>query len=265
MNLGDWVGLGWIVGTIFVSFAAVGAGIIIAELFGRQYAVLWIVAIQGAFQILISFTSAQFVSLVLGGVTFITIAGSLIYPTLELGQNYLNEFYGFKISRTSVNAQLVCRIMTALLLLFLFLLPYPPGFEQNHAQFLSLNKIVPRIAVASIIATWITGMVMVYVYDIVRNMTGDRMLWLRAVSANIVSMTVNSVLFVIMAFAGVLSVAVLTNMVLIQILFKFIDSFFELGFLYALRSLKDRGMLQSGNAEQVLMDDTLAGKKTSPV
>ncbi len=245
MNLGDWVGLGWIVGTIFVSFAAVGIGIIVSEVFGRQYAFMWIVAIQGAFQVLISFTSAQFVGLVLGGVTFITIAGSLIYPTLELGQNYLNEFYGFKVSRTSVNAQLVCRVLTALLLLFLFLLPYPAKFEQNHADFLNLNKIVPRIAVASIIATWVTGMVMVYVYDMVRNLTGEKMLWLRAVSANVVSMTVNSIMFVLLAFAGVMSVAVLTNMILIQILFKFIDSFFELGFLYALRSLKARGFLRN--------------------
>jgi len=244
MNLGDWVGLGWIVGTIFVSFAAVGIGIVVSEIFGGEYAVLWIVAIQGAFQILISFTSAQFVGLVLGGTTFITIAGSLIYPTLELGQNYLNEFYGLKISRTSVNAQLVCRILTALLLLFLFLLPYPAKFEHNHSEFLNLNKIVPRIAVASIIATWVTGMVMVYVYDIVRNLTGEKMLWLRAVSANVVSMAVNSVLFVLLAFSGVMSVAVLTNMILIQILFKFIDSFFELGFLYALRSLKASGFLR---------------------
>jgi queuosine precursor transporter len=252
MNLGDWVGLVWIVGTIFVSFAAVGIGIICAEIFGREYAVIWIVAIQGAFQILISFTSTQFVGLVLGGVTFITIAGSLIYPTLELGQNYLNEFYGLKISRTSVNAQLVCRVMTALLLLFLFLLPYPAKFEQNHHEFLDLNKIVPRIAIASIIATWITGMVMVYVYDMVRNVTGDKMLWLRAVSANIVSMAANSVLFVLLAFTGAVSVAVLTNMVLIQILFKFVDSFFELGFLYTLRSLKSRGVLRNAGAEPAL-------------
>ena len=89
----------------------------------------------------------------------------------------------------------------------------------------------------------ITGLVMVYVYDFVRKLTGDKMMWLRAVSANVVSMAVNSVLFVIMAFAGALSVTVLINMILIQILFKFIDSFFELGFLYGLRSLKDRGVL----------------------
>jgi hypothetical protein len=265
MNLGDWVGLGWIVGTIFVSFAAVGIGIIVAEMFGRQYAVLWIIAIQGAFQVFISFTSAQFVSLVLGGVTFITIAGSLVYPTLELGQNYLNEFYGFKVSRTSVNAQLLCRIMTALLLLFLFILPYPASFDQNHAQFVSLNKIVPRIAIASIIATWITGMVMVYVYELVRNMTGDKMLWLRAVSANVVSMTVNSILFVLMAFTGALSVAVLTNMILIQILFKFIDSFFELGFLYGLRALKDRGILNAGGAAHDGLGGAIATEKPASV
>lgn len=249
--LSDWFGLVWITGTIFASFAAVGIGIIMAEIFGRQYAVLWVVGIQGAFQIFISFTSAQFVGLVLGGVTFITIAGSLVYPTLELGQNYLSEFYGMKVSRTSVHAQMLCRIMTSILLLFLFLLPYPSNFEPNHSAFLTLNKIVPRIAIASIIATWITGLVMVYVYDAVRNLTGDRMMWLRAVSANVVSMAVNSVLFVVMAFAGALSSGVLVNMILIQILFKFIDSFFELGFLYGLRSLKDRGILSS-SAEPIL-------------
>ncbi len=262
MMLSDWIGLVWIVGTIFVSFAAVGIGIIMAEIFGRQYAVLWIVGIQGAFQILISFTSAQFVGLVLGGVTFITIAGSLIYPTLELGQNYLSEFYGLKVSRTSVHAQMVCRIITSLLLLFLFLLPYPSNFEQNHSAFVSLNKIVPRIAVASIIATWITGLVMVYVYDLVRKMTDGKMMWLRAVSANIVSMAVNSVLFVIMAFAGVMSVSLLVNMILIQILFKFIDSFFELGFLYGLRALKERGVLNvSGTTD---LSEDLATASSGP-
>ncbi|MGE0845504.1 MAG: queuosine precursor transporter [Flavobacteriaceae bacterium] len=251
MIFAEWAGLWWIVATIFVSFLAVGTGIIIAELVGRKYAVLWIVAIQGAFQVMISFTSAQFVGLVIGGVTFVTIAGSLIYPTLELGQNYLSEFYGEKVSRTSVNAQLICRIITALLLAFLFLLPFPPGFEGNNESFLGLNKIVPRIAVASIIATWITGLVMVYVYEKVRQMTGGRWMWVRALSANITSMTVNSILFVLFAFVGVMNTTVLTNMILIQILFKFIDSFFELGFLYALRSLKERGVLNIGQGDAV--------------
>ena len=185
MVLSDWVGLAWIVGAICFCFASVGIGIIAAEVFGREHAVLWIVGLQCAFQILISFTSAQFVGLTIAGVTFITIAGSLIYPTIELGANYLNEFYGLKVSRTSVNAQLVCRVVTSIVLGFLFLLPSATGYEQNHAEFLNLNKIVPRIAAASIIATWITGLVMVYVYDVVRARTGDKKLWLRAVCAAI--------------------------------------------------------------------------------
>lgn len=244
MFFSEWMGLVWIVGTIFVCFFTVAVGIIIAELFGRQHAVAWIVGLQCAFQILIAFTSAQFVGLVIGGVTFITIAGSLIYPTIELGANYLNEFYGLKVSRTSVNAQMAFRILASLLLVFLFILPFPPGFEKNNADFLSLNKIVPRITGASIIATWVTGLVMVYVYDVVRNWTKGEKLWLRSLTSNITSMMVNSVLFVVLAFAGVLSISVLVNMILIQILFKFIDSFLEVGFLYGLQSLKARGLLQ---------------------
>lgn len=248
MFFSEWMGLVWIVGTIFVCFFTVGVGIIIAEVFGRQHAVAWIVGLQCAFQILIAFTSAQFVGLVLGGVTFITIAGSLIYPTIELGANYLNEFYGLKVSRSSVNAQMVFRILASLLLLFLFILPFPPGFEKNNADFLSLNKIVPRITGASIIATWVTGLVMVYVYDLVRTWTKGKKLWLRSLTSNITSMMVNSVLFVALAFVGVLPVNVLINMILVQILFKFIDSFLEVGFLYGLRGMKARGLLERGSA-----------------
>ncbi|HUZ32406.1 MAG TPA: queuosine precursor transporter [Xanthobacteraceae bacterium] len=254
MILGESLGLVWIIGTICFCFAAVGIGIIVSEIFGRQHAVLWIVGLQCAFQILISFTSAEFVALSIGGVAFITIAGSLIYPTIELGANYLNEFYGLEVSRTSVNAQLVCRVITSAVLAFLFLLPTPAGFEQNHHDFVHLNQIVPRIAAASIVATWVTGMVMVYVYDLVRIWTNGRMLWLRAVSSNVVSMAANSVLFVLLAFAGVMSTDVLMKMVLVQILFKFIDSFFELGFLYALRALKARGFLR--NAAQPALAGT---------
>lgn len=249
MIFSEWIGLVWIVGTICFCFAAVGIGIIAAEIFGREHAVLWIVGLQCAFQILISFTSAQFVGLTIAGITFITIAGSLIYPTIELGANYLNEFYGLKVSRTSVNAQLVCRVVTSVVLAFLFLLPAAPGYEQNHADFLNLNKIVPRIAAASIIATWVTGLVMVYVYDLVRARTGDRMLWFRAVTANVVSMFVNSILFVALAFAFVLPMNVLLNMIAVQILFKFIDTFLELGFLYGLRELKSRGALVRRDTE----------------
>ncbi|MGN6462814.1 MAG: queuosine precursor transporter [Pseudolabrys sp.] len=249
MIFSEWIGLVWIVGTICFCFAAVGIGIIAAEIFGREHAVLWIVGLQCAFQILISFTSAQFVGLTIAGITFITIAGSLIYPTIELGANYLNEFYGLKVSRTSVNAQLVCRVVTSVVLAFLFLLPAAPGYEQNHADFLNLNKIVPRIAAASIIATWVTGLVMVYVYDLVRARTGDRMLWFRAVTANVGSMFVNSILFVALAFAFVLPMNVLLNMIAVQILFKFIDTFLELGFLYGLRELKSRGALVRRDTE----------------
>ena len=244
----EWMGLVWIIGTIFVCFLTVAIGIIIAEIFGRENAVAWIVGLQCAFQILIAFTSAQFVGLVLGGVTFITIAGSLIYPTIELGANYLNEFYGLKVSRSSVNAQMVFRVLASLLLVFLFVLPFPPGFEKNNADFLSLNKIVPRITAASITATWVTGLVMVYVYDLVRTWTKGKKLWLRSLTSNITSMIVNSVLFVVLAFVGVLSVNVLVNMILIQILFKFIDSFLEVGFLYGLQALKARGLLQRRTA-----------------
>jgi queuosine precursor transporter len=87
--------------------------------------------------------------------------------------------------------------------------------------------------------------VMVYVYDQVRVWTNGRMLWLRAVTSNVVSMAVNSVLFVVLAFAGVMTTDVLTKMIVVQILFKFIDSFFELGFLYALRAVKSRGWLNA--------------------
>ncbi len=254
--LGDWTGIAWIVGTIFVCFTAIGVGIIMAEVFGRENAVLWIVGLQCAFQMLISFSSALFVGLDVAGIAFLTIAGSLIYPTIELGSNYLNEFYGLKVSRTSVNAQMVSRVLTSLLLLFLFLLPTAPGYEQNHADFVALNDIVPRISGASIAATWVGGLVMVYVYAAVMKRTKGKHLWLRAISANVVAMAVNSVLFVVFAFAGVLSVAVLINMIAIQVLFKFIDSFLELGFLYGMQQLKASGRLDRSKVEELVSTET---------
>jgi hypothetical protein len=53
-------------------------------------------------------------------------------------------------------------------------------------------------------------------------------------------------------------------MILIQILFKFIDSFFELGFLYGLRALKDRGILQVGGGAQDIVGDGIATPKSAP-
>ena len=243
---GPWSGVPNLLLTCIFGLLTISVGCLLAEKFGKKYAPFVIVGLMGGLQIMVSFTSSKFVGLSVGGVEYFIVAGSLMYPILALGEDYLNEFYGPKIAKSSVYAQFIVRALSTLFLIWLIFLPAPSFNSENFGTFKNLMGIVPRVAISSMLATYVGGIINVNLFDFVKRRTEGGMLWLRTFVSTATGLFVNAIIFTLLAFAFVVPASKLIEMILISVIVRLITGVLEIVFLYSMSYFRDKGyILQS--------------------
>ena len=211
-----------------------------AEKQGKEKAPYIMVGVMVGLQMMVSFTSSKNCSLMLNNRDFFIIAGSLMYPILACGDDYLNEFYGKDIAKCSVNSQLITRILSTLYLVWLIHLPCPVGDTENYNMFATLMNVVPRVTVASIIATYIGGILNVNIFSKIKEKTDGKMLWLRTFISTAVGLLFNIVLFTLIAFIGVKTFSQMLQMMFISVVIRIFTAFIEIAFLYVMKIMNKR-------------------------
>lgn len=256
---GPWSGIPNLLITVILGLVVISAGIYLSEKFGKQYAPLVMVGLMSGLQIMVSFTSGKFVTLNMGGKEFFIIAGSLMYPVLALGEDFLNEFYGPKVAKSSIYAQFISRALTTLFLIWLIYLPEPTFKAGNFEIFKTLMGIVPRVAIASMLATYVGGLINVNIFDRIKKKTGGSLLWLRTVTSTVVGLFVNAIVFTLLAFAGTVPASAMLEMVLISVTVRTITGFIEVPFLYILTGLRDKGYILK--SDEPILISPLSGQE----
>lgn len=244
---GPWSGIPNLLITGALSLIVIAIGAVLCDKVAKKYSSIVFVGLMVGLQIMVSFTSGKFVALTVGGKEFIIIAGSLMYPVLACGDDYLNEFYGEKIARASVQSQFIARILTTIFLIWLIFLPEPAIKEGNFVMFRDLMGIVPRVAASSITATYIGGILNVNIFAKIKEKTGSKMLWLRTLVSTLTGLTVNAIVFTFLAFSFTMPLQALLEMVFISVVVRSATGFLELIFLYTMTYLKDKGYILSEN------------------
>jgi len=240
---GPWSGIPNVALTLFFGLVFIVIAAIWADRFGKGYAPVILVGLMAGLQMLVSVTSAKNVGLYFGGQSFFIIAGSLMFPILACGEDYINEFYGRDVAKASVLAQLIIRVLSTLFLVWIIFLPSPPNGEANYSMFATLMGVVPRVAASSIIASYIGGILNVNIFAKIKKQTGGKKLWLRTFVSTFVGLTTNAVLFTLLAFVGLRTVDQMLQMVFISVSVRLFTGFLELGFLYFMKYLRDKGFI----------------------
>lgn len=238
--LGRWSGIPNLLITILGGLIMICIAAVFAERRGKNKAPFIMVGVMTGLQMMVSFTSSKNCALTIWGKEFFIIAGSLMYPILACGDDYLNEFYGKEIAKSSVYAQLITRILTTIYLIWLICLPCPTGEETNYEMFATLMNVVPRVTIASIIATYIGGILNVHVFDRIKKSTDGKMLWLRTFASTAIGLITNVVLFTLLAFIGIKSVEQMVQMILISLVIRIFTAFVEIGFLYLMKIIRPK-------------------------
>lgn len=158
-------------------------------------------------------------------------AGTFIYPITFTLRDLAHKTVGVAGTRVLILTAAVINIVMAFAFWFTAQLPADPlvGPQTSYAEVLSP---VWRIVVASILAEVIAELIDTEIYQLWVTRVTRRYQWARVLVSNVVSVPIDSVIFGIVAFAGVLPPEVVTDIIIVNILVKGATTLVSLPLIY---------------------------------
>ena len=150
--------------------------------------------------------------LVLSGATF-------IFPISYIFGDILTEVYGYRASRKIIWSGFAALIFMSFCYWIVQILPTAPSWPNQNAYELILGS-VPRIVLASMVAYFAGEFTNSYILSKMKVRMQGKQLWVRTIGSTVVGEGVDSVLFVLIAFAGILPLNILFTIIISIYLFK---------------------------------------------
>ncbi len=155
--------------------------------------------------------------ILLGGLTL--DAAVTLFPLTYILGDVFTEIYGFRRTKCVIWLGFSCNFLAALVYLLTIHLPYPE-YWQNQQAFETVLGITPRIFLASLTGYLFGEFSNSFVLSKLKIATKGKMLWLRTILSTFVGEALDTVLFVLISFLGILPTQVLWTMMLCQYVFK---------------------------------------------
>lgn len=150
---------------------------------------------------------------------FIFTGGILLFPVTYIFGDVLTEVYGYARARQVIWAGFGANLLMAGFLELVIQLPAAPSWE-FQSEFETALGLVPRIVAASIIGYWAGEFSNSFVLAKLKLWSNGRHLWVRTIGSTVVGQAVDSVLFVLIAFWGILPVSTIITTTWSAYIFK---------------------------------------------
>ncbi|PIN77197.1 transporter [Candidatus Woesearchaeota archaeon CG10_big_fil_rev_8_21_14_0_10_34_8] len=145
--------------------------------------------------------------------------GTLLFPLTYIFGDILTEVYGYKRSRRVIWIGFFCVILMALVYAIVGFLPSAADWGMQDA-YMSILGIVPRIVLASLIAYFAGEFSNSFILAKMKIWTKGKWLWTRTIGSTIVGEGVDTLLFVVIAFAGLMPNSLLIAIIISNYVFK---------------------------------------------
>jgi len=153
----------------------------------------------------------------LGPATF--TAGILVFPISYIFGDILTEVYGFNRARRVIYLGLLANVFMAGVMWLAIYLPPASGWHLQH-EFEAIYRLIPRIVIGSL-AGYVAGeLVNSLIMSVLKVRTKGRHLWIRTISSTLLGQFVDTVVFVVVAFAGVFAPPLLVAATISAWIFK---------------------------------------------
>jgi len=172
-------------------------------------------------------------------------AGILVFPLSYAFNDVISEVYGFAAMRTVILLGFLGNLITVLAILLAGVLPSAP-FWQLQSSYQAILGFTPRLLVASFTAYLVGETVNSWVFVRIKELTHERYLWMRAIGSTAVGEALDTMLFVLIAFTGIIPTNLLLVAMLTQWVIKVVYEVIATPFTYAVV-----GMLKRQTAEAV--------------
>jgi queuosine precursor transporter len=150
----------------------------------------------------------------------LTISGAeLLFPITYIFGDVFTEVYGYKESRRAIWIGFLASALLSAAGALAVALPADPGWH-NQAAFETVFGLVPRFVAASLIAYWVGEFANAFTLARLKVMTRGRWLWTRTIGSTVVGQGFDTVLVMIISFAGTVSTNTLIRLTLSSYLIK---------------------------------------------
>ena len=146
-------------------------------------------------------------------------AGIVVFPISYLLADVLTEVYGFRAARRVIWLGFFCNLLAVLAIWIGGLLPAAPFWDGQSAYERILGA-TPRILAASFAAYLVGEFANTMIMSRLKVAMAGRHLWLRAIASTLVGQGLDSMVFVTLAFFGIMPFGFLLGAILTQWLVK---------------------------------------------
>jgi queuosine precursor transporter len=145
--------------------------------------------------------------------------GTILFPLSYIFGDILTEVYGYSRSRKVIWLGFICALMMSVTLSIVGALPPSPDWANQDAYSVILGQ-TPRIVFASLVAYFAGEFSNSFTLAKLKVRTQGRHLWLRTIGSTLIGQVLDTVLFVAIAFIGVLPNNLLLPIVVSNYIFK---------------------------------------------
>jgi queuosine precursor transporter len=136
---------------------------------------------------------------------FVVPAGTVtIFPLSYVIANVITEVYGFSRTRQVIWLGFACNLLAVGVIYMTQLLP-GAGFWDGQDAYERILGFVPRLLLASFIAYLVGEFVNAFILARMKILTKGRYLWTRTIGSSTVGQGIDSLIFVSIAFVGVIA------------------------------------------------------------
>lgn len=146
-------------------------------------------------------------------------AGVVIFPVSYILGDILTEVYGFRWARRAIWLGFLGNLVAVVAIWIAGLLP-SPVFWGNQGAYDTILGFTPRLLVASFVAYLVGEFANSTVLAKMKVWTQGKHLWMRTIGSTIVGQGLDSLVFILIAFGGLMAPVVVMTTVLSQWVFK---------------------------------------------
>ncbi|MFA6391421.1 MAG: queuosine precursor transporter [Patescibacteria group bacterium] len=145
--------------------------------------------------------------------------GTLIFPLSYIFGDILTEVYGFRQSRKVIWLGFICALLMSVTIILIGKLPADPNWTNQNAYDVILG-LTPRLVIASLIAYFAGEFSNAIILAKLKIRTKGRWLWSRTIASTVIGQLIDSLLFIVIAFSGILPKELLISLIISNYVFK---------------------------------------------
>lgn len=147
-------------------------------------------------------------------------AGTITFPFAYMLGDILTEIWGYHKAKKVIWMTFLCNVIMVIFTQVAVWLPSPDYLEGTAIAYDSVFTYVPRIVIASLTGFLLGELSNAWLMDKIKKKTEGKFLWLRTIGSSIAAHLLDTVPFVLIAFAGTMTMRDIIMMIVTQYFMK---------------------------------------------